>query len=113
LYDLIWKERWLRKWVMQLERTNVKLKQSREIFTASGEVLLLKVSWKCIWKVMMTMKKNKKECCLQWKSTNYKIITLLQQRDILDAAARYTEASLVKKLEELELVVLLLMHNNF
>jgi hypothetical protein len=42
---------------------------------------------------------------------NYKIITLLRQRDIL-AAARYTEA-LVKKLEELVSVVLLLMRQQF
>jgi DNA topoisomerase-1 len=45
LYDLIWKERYF-KMSDAIKRTNVKIQANNhdEIFTASGEVLLLKVS---------------------------------------------------------------------
>jgi DNA topoisomerase-1 len=65
LYDLIWKRTLASQMSdAKLERTNVKIEANNhsEIFTAS-EVLFEFL--KCTWKVMMTMKKSKRECYRQ------------------------------------------------
>jgi DNA topoisomerase I len=105
LYDLIWKRTLASQMSdAKLERTNVKIEANNhsEIFTASGEVLLFEGFLKVYLEghddeeeeqegLLPAMKVNEK---LQ---NNYITATERYSR----AAARYTEASLVKKLEEL------------
>ncbi len=105
LYDLIWKRTLASQMSdAQLERTNVKIEANNhsEIFTASGEVLLFEGFLKVYLEghdeddeeqegMLPAMKVNEK---LQ---NNFITATERYSR----AAARYTEASLVKKLEEL------------
>lgn len=105
LYDLIWKRTLASQMSdAQLERTNVKIEANNhgDIFTASGEVLLFEGFLKVYLEghdddeeeqegMLPAMKVNEK---LQ---NNYVTATERYSR----AAARYTEASLVKKLEEL------------
>ena len=105
LYDLIWKRTLASQMSdAQLERTNVKIEANNhgEIFGASGEVLLFEGFLKVYLEgnddddeeqegMLPAMKVNEK---LQ---NNYITATERYSR----AAARYTEASLVKKLEEL------------
>ncbi len=105
LYDLIWKRTLASQMSdAELERTNVKIAASNhgEIFTASGEVLLFEGFLKVYLEgsddddeeqegMLPAMKVNEK---LQ---NNYITATERYSRP----AARYTEASLVKKLEEL------------
>ncbi|PJJ09339.1 DNA topoisomerase I [Flavobacterium sp. 1] len=105
LYDLIWKRTLASQMSdAKLERTNVKIEANNhdEIFTASGEVLLFEGFLKVYLEghdddeeeqegMLPAMKVNEK---LQ---NNYITATERYSR----AAARYTEASLVKKLEEL------------
>ncbi|RTY90942.1 type I DNA topoisomerase [Flavobacterium sp. GT3R68] len=105
LYDLIWK-RTLASQMSDalLERTNVKIEANnhKELFTASGEVLLFEGFLKVYLEghdddeeeqegMLPAMKVNEK------LGNNYITATERYSR----AAARYTEASLVKKLEEL------------
>jgi DNA topoisomerase-1 len=105
LYDLIWKRTLASQMSdAKLERTNVKIEANNhgEVFTASGEVLLFEGFLKVYLEghdddeeeqegMLPAMKVNEK---LQ---NNYITATERYSR----AAARYTEASLVKKLEEL------------
>ena len=105
LYDLIWKRTLASQMAdAQLERTNVKIQANNhnEIFTAAGEVIKFEGFLKVYLEgnddddeeqegMLPAMKLNEK---LQ---NNYITATERFSR----AAARYTEASLVKKLEEL------------
>jgi DNA topoisomerase-1 len=105
LYDLIWKRTLASQMSdAKLERTNVKIEANNhsEIFTASGEVLLFEGFLKVYLEghdddddeqegMLPAMKVNEK---LQ---NNYITATERYSRP----AARYSEASLVKKLEEL------------
>ena len=105
LYDLIWKRTLASQMAdAQLERTNVKIQATKhnELFTAAGEVIKFEGFLKVYLEgnddddeeqegMLPSMKVNEK---LQ---NNYITATERFSR----AAARYTEASLVKKLEEL------------
>jgi DNA topoisomerase-1 len=105
LYDLIWKRTLASQMSdAELERTNVKITANNhgEVFTASGEVLLFEGFLKVYLEgsdddddeqegMLPAMKVNEK------LENNYITATERYSRP----AARYTEASLVKKLEEL------------
>ncbi|MET3026328.1 type I DNA topoisomerase [Flavobacterium sp. UW10123] len=105
LYDLIWKRTLASQMSdAQLERTNVKIEADNhsEIFTASGEVLLFEGFLKVYLEghdddeeeqegMLPALKVNEK------LTNNYITATERYSRP----PARYTEASLVKKLEEL------------
>jgi DNA topoisomerase-1 len=105
LYDLIWKRTLASQMSdAELERTNVKIEANNhsEIFTASGEVLLFEGFLKVYLEgnddddeeqegMLPALKVNER------LENNYITATERYSR----AAARYTEASLVKKLEEL------------
>lgn len=105
LYDLIWKRTLASQMSdAQLERTNVKIEANNhsEIFTASGEVLLFEGFLKVYLEghdddeeeqegMLPALKVNEK------LANNYITATERYSRP----PARYTEASLVKKLEEL------------
>lgn len=105
LYDLIWKRTLASQMSdAQLERTNVKIEADNhsEIFTASGEVLLFEGFLKVYLEghdddeeeqegMLPALKINEK------LANNYITATERYSRP----PARYTEASLVKKLEEL------------
>ncbi|MCR4033610.1 MULTISPECIES: type I DNA topoisomerase [Flavobacterium] len=105
LYDLIWKRTLASQMSdAQLERTNVKIEADNhsEIFTASGEVLLFEGFLKVYLEghdddeeeqegMLPALKVNEK------LGNNYITATERYSRP----PARYTEASLVKKLEEL------------
>jgi DNA topoisomerase-1 len=105
LYDLIWKRTLASQMSdAELERTNVKIEANNhsEIFTASGEVIKFEGFLKVYLEghdddeeeqegMLPSMKVNEK------LANNYITATERYSR----AAARYTEASLVKKLEEL------------
>ncbi|TGD56933.1 type I DNA topoisomerase [Flavobacterium humi] len=105
LYDLIWKRTLASQMSdAELERTNVKIEADnhKELFTASGEVIKFEGFLKVYLEghdddeeeqegMLPAMKVNEK------LSNNYITATERYTR----AAARYTEASLVKKLEEL------------
>lgn len=105
LYDLIWKRTLASQMSdAQLERTNVKIEADNhdEVFTASGEVLLFEGFLKVYLEghdddeeeqegMLPALKVNEK------LANNYITATERYSRP----PARYTEASLVKKLEEL------------
>lgn len=105
LYDLIWKRTLASQMSdAELERTNVKIEANnhKELFTASGEVLLFEGFLKVYLEgnddedaeqegMLPAMKVNEK------LSNNYITATERFSRP----PARYTEAALVKKLEEL------------
>jgi len=105
LYDLIWKRTLASQMSdAQLERTNVKIEANNhdELFTASGEVLLFEGFLKVYLEghdddeeeqegMLPALKVNEK------LANNYIAATERYSRP----PARYTEASLVKKLEEL------------
>jgi len=105
LYDLIWKRTLASQMSdAQLERTNVKIEANNhsEVFTASGEVLLFEGFLKVYLEghdddeeeqegMLPALKVNEK------LANNYITATERYSRP----PARYTEASLVKKLEEL------------
>ena len=105
LYDLIWKRTLASQMAdAELERTNVKIVASahQELFTAAGEVIKFEGFLKVYLEgnddddeeqegMLPAMKINEK------LTNNYITATERYSR----AAARYTEASLVKKLEEL------------
>jgi DNA topoisomerase-1 len=105
LYDLIWKRTLASQMSdAELQRTNVKIEANNhgEVFTASGEVLLFEGFLKVYLEgndedeeeqegMLPALKVNER------LENNYITATERYSR----AAARYTEASLVKKLEEL------------
>ncbi|MEO0060277.1 MAG: topoisomerase [Bacteroidota bacterium] len=105
LYDLIWKRTLASQMAdAELERTNVKIEANnhQELFTAAGEVIKFEGFLKVYLEgnddddeeqegMLPAMKVNEK------LTNNYISATERYSR----AAARYTEASLVKKLEEL------------
>ncbi len=105
LYDLIWK-RTLASQMSDavLERTNVKIEANNhsEVFTASGEVLLFEGFLK-VYLEGNDEDDEEQEGMLPALKVNEKLdnnfITATERYS--RAAARYTEASLVKKLEEL------------
>jgi DNA topoisomerase-1 len=105
LYDLIWKRTLASQMSdAELERTNVKIEASNhgEIFTASGEVLLFEGFLK-VYLEGNDEDDEEQEGMLPALKVNEKLqnnsITATER--YTRAAARYTEASLVKKLEEL------------
>ena len=105
LYDLIWKRTLASQMAdAELERTNVKIEASNhsEIFTAAGEV----IKFEGFLKVYLEGNDDddeEQEGMLPAMKVNEKLqnnsITATER--FTRAAARYTEASLVKKLEEL------------
>jgi len=105
LYDLIWKRTLASQMSdAQLERTNVKIEANNhsEVFTASGEVLLFEGFLK-VYLEGHDDEEEEQEGLLPALKVNEKLqnnyITATERYS--RAAARYTEASLVKKLEEL------------
>ena len=105
LYDLIWKRTLASQMSdAQLERTNVKIEANNhsEIFTAAGEVLLFEGFLK-VYLEGHDEDDEEQEGMLPALKVNEKLqnnfITATERYS--RAAARYTEASLVKKLEEL------------
>jgi DNA topoisomerase-1 len=105
LYDLIWKRTLASQMSdAQLERTNVKIEANNhnEIFTASGEVLLFEGFLK-VYLEGHDEEDEEQEGMLPAMKVNEKL-----QNNFITATerysrppSRYTEASLVKKLEEL------------
>ncbi|WP_281226684.1 type I DNA topoisomerase [Flavobacterium aquiphilum] len=105
LYDLIWKRTLASQMSdAKLERTNVKIEANNhgEHFTASGEVLLFEGFLK-VYLEGHDEEEEEQEGLLPALKVNEKLqnnyITATERYS--RAAARYTEASLVKKLEEL------------
>jgi DNA topoisomerase I len=105
LYDLIWKRTLASQMSdAKLERTNVKIEANNhsEVFTASGEVLLFEGFLK-VYLEGHDDEEEEQEGLLPALKVNEKLqnnyITATERYS--RAAARYTEASLVKKLEEL------------
>ncbi len=105
LYDLIWKRTLASQMSdAELERTNVKIKSNNhgEIFTAAGEVLLFEGFLK-VYLEGNDEDEDEQEGMLPALKVNEKLennyITATERYS--RPAARYTEASLVKKLEEL------------
>ena len=105
LYDLIWKRTLASQMSdAQLERTNVKIEANNhsEIFTAAGEVLLFEGFLK-VYLEGHDEDDEEQEGMLPALKVNERLennfITATERYS--RAAARYTEASLVKKLEEL------------
>jgi len=105
LYDLIWKRTLASQMSdAKLERTNVKIEANNhsELFTASGEVLLFEGFLK-VYLEGHDDEEEEQEGLLPALKVNEKLqnnfITATERYS--RAAARYTEASLVKKLEEL------------
>ncbi|WP_348798353.1 type I DNA topoisomerase [Flavobacterium adhaerens] len=105
LYDLIWKRTLASQMSdAKLERTNVKIEANNhsEVFTASGEVLLFEGFLK-VYLEGHDEEEEEQEGLLPALKVNEKLennyITATER--YTRPAARYTEASLVKKLEEL------------
>ncbi|AOW09315.1 type I DNA topoisomerase [Flavobacterium gilvum] len=105
LYDLIWKRTLASQMSdAKLERTNVKIDANNHVeqFTASGEVLLFEGFLK-VYLEGHDDEEEEQEGLLPALKVNEKLqnnyITATERYS--RAAARYTEASLVKKLEEL------------
>jgi len=105
LYDLIWKRTLASQMSdAELERTNVKIEANNhsELFTATGEVLLFEGFLK-VYLEGHDDDEEEQEGMLPALKVNEKLqnnhITATERYS--RAAARYTEASLVKKLEEL------------
>ena len=105
LYDLIWKRTLASQMAdAQLERTNVKIEASNhnELFAAAGEV----IKFEGFLKVYLESNDDDDEE-QEGMLPAMKVNETLQNNNIIAterfsrAAARYTEASLVKKLEEL------------
>lgn len=105
LYDLIWKRTLASQMAdAQLERTNVKIvaNNHQEIFTASGEV----IKFEGFLKVYLEGNDDddeEQEGMLPALKVNEKLVNnyITATERYSRAAARYTEAALVKKLEEL------------
>ena len=105
LYDLIWKRTLASQMSdAELERTNVKIEANNhsEIFTASGEV----IKFEGFLKVYLEGNDDddeEQEGMLPAMKVNEKLVNnyITATERFSRAASRYTEASLVKKLEEL------------
>ena len=105
LYDLIWKRTLASQMSdAELERTNVKIEANNhsEVFTASGEV----IKFEGFLKVYLEGNDDddeEQEGMLPAMKVNEKLVNnyITATERYSRAAARYTEASLVKKLEEL------------
>ncbi|MCW2119072.1 type I DNA topoisomerase [Flavobacterium sp. 7A] len=105
LYDLIWKRTLASQMSdAKLERTNVKIQANNhsEIFTASGEVLLFEGFLK-VYLEGHDDDEEEQEGMLPALKVNEKLINnfITATERYSRPPARYTEASLVKKLEEL------------
>jgi DNA topoisomerase-1 len=105
LYDLIWKRTLASQMSdAELERTNVKIEANNhsEIFTASGEVLLFEGFLK-VYLEGNDEDDEEQEGMLPAMKVNERLQnnSIMATERYSRAAARYTEASLVKKLEEL------------
>ena len=105
LYDLIWKRTLASQMSdAQLERTNVKIvaNNHNEVFTASGEVLLFEGFLK-VYLEGHDDDDEEQEGMLPALKANEKLLNnyITATERYSRAAARYTEAALVKKLEEL------------
>ncbi len=105
LYDLIWKRTLASQMSdAQLERTNVKIEANNhsEIFTASGEVLLFEGFLK-VYLEGHDDDEEEQEGMLPALKVNEKLVNnyITATERYSRPPARYTEASLVKKLEEL------------
>jgi len=105
LYDLIWKRTLASQMSdAQLERTNVKIEANNhsEIFTASGEVLLFEGFLK-VYLEGHDDDEEEQEGMLPALKVNEKLVNnyISATERYSRPPARYTEASLVKKLEEL------------
>jgi DNA topoisomerase-1 len=105
LYDLIWKRTLASQMSdAQLERTNVKIEANNhsEIFTASGEVLLFEGFLK-VYLEGHDDDEEEQEGMLPALKANEKLVNnyITATERYSRPPARYTEASLVKKLEEL------------
>ena len=105
LYDLIWKRTLASQMSdAQLERTNVKIKANNhsELFTATGEVLLFEGFLK-VYLEGHDDDDDEQEGMLPALRANEKLVNhyITATERYSRPAARYTEASLVKKLEEL------------
>ena len=105
LYDLIWKRTLASQMSdAQLERTNVKIvaNNHNEVFTASGEVLLFEGFLK-VYLEGHDDDDEEQEGMLPALKVNEKLLNnyITATERYSRAAARYTEAALVKKLEEL------------
>ena len=105
LYDLIWKRTLAFQMSdAQLERTNVKIEANNhsEIFTASGEVLLFEGFLK-VYLEGHDDDEEEQEGMLPALKVNEKLVNnyITATERYSRPPARYTEASLVKKLEEL------------
>ena len=105
LYDLIWKRTLASQMAdAELERTNVKIEANnhQELFTASGEV----ITFEGFLKVYLEGNDDddeEQEGMLPAMKLNEKLANnaIVATERFTQAPARYTEASLVKKLEEL------------
>lgn len=105
LYDLIWKRTLASQMSdAQLERTNLKIEADNhsEIFTASGEVLLFEGFLK-VYLEGHDDDEEEQEGMLPALKVNEKLVNnyITATERYSRPPARYTEASLVKKLEEL------------
>ncbi|AIN74269.1 type I DNA topoisomerase [Flavobacterium psychrophilum] len=105
LYDLIWKRTLASQMAdAELERTNVKIEANNhsELFTASGEVIKFEGFLK-VYLEGHDDDEEEQEGMLPSMKVNEKLINnyITATERYSRAAARYTEASLVKKLEEL------------
>ena len=105
LYDLIWKRTLASQMSdAQLERTNVKIEANNhsEVFTASGEVLLFEGFLK-VYLEGHDDDEEEQEGMLPALKVNEKLVNnyITATERYSRPPARYTEASLVKKLEEL------------
>ena len=105
LYDLIWKRTLASQMSdAQLERTNVKIEANNhsEIFSASGEVLLFEGFLK-VYLEGHDDEEEEQEGMLPAMKVNEKLLNnyITATERYSRPPARYTEASLVKKLEEL------------
>ena len=105
LYDLIWKRTLASQMSdAELERTNVKIEANNhsEVFTASGEVIKFEGFLK-VYLEGNDEDDEEQEGMLPAMKVNEKLVNnyITATERYSRAAARYTEASLVKKLEEL------------
>ncbi len=105
LYDLIWKRTLASQMSdAQLERTNVKIESNNhgELFSASGEVLLFEGFLK-VYLEGHDEDEEEQEGMLPALKVNEKLVNnyITATERYSRPPARYTEASLVKKLEEL------------
>ncbi len=105
LYDLIWKRTLASQMSdAELERTNVKIKANNhnEIFTATGEVLLFEGYLK-VYLEGHDDEEEEQEGMLPALKVNERLHNnqITSRERFTQAPSRYTEAALVKKLEEL------------